>query len=236
MVDKNLADNIDDTKVVKKKPSLQDFLDQFKSLDANNYGSWPRVVQWTSWIFITLFICILGYFVLIVSVLEDTSTANSQETNLLNEYQQKDSKLRNSQNYSKQLDTMRSNFDEQLQQLPKESEIAGLVEDINRTGVKAGLQFKNIRLEGEIKQDFVVEQPITIEATGDYHAFARFLSDIAVLSRIVTIQDFSISAVDAKNGKVEVPELNYLIKAKTYRYLGDPHAVNTASHANKGVN
>ncbi|MBF7682214.1 type 4a pilus biogenesis protein PilO [Acinetobacter sp. B5B] len=220
MADQDALVDFED-KVTQKKRSLQDFLDQFKSLDANNYGSWPTVVKITSWAFIFIFICILGYFVLIVSVLEDTSTAQAQEANLLNEYQQKESKLRNSQNYDKQLKVMRENFDQQLQQLPKESEIAGLVEDINRTGLQAGLKLKNIRLENEVKQDFFVEQPITIEATGDYHSFARFVSNLAVLSRIVNVGDFSITAVDKKNGKVEVPELNYVIKAKTYRYLGD---------------
>ncbi|MBF7688706.1 type IV pilus inner membrane component PilO [Acinetobacter rathckeae] len=224
MSDQDFLVDFDD-KEIKKKRSLQGFLDQFKSLDANNYGAWPTAVKVTSWTFIVIFICILGYFVLIVSVMEDTSTAQAQEANLLNEYQQKDSKLRNSQSYKKQLTAMQAGFEQQLQQLPKESEIAGLVEDINTTGLKAGLKLKNIRLEGEIKQNFFVEQPITIEAIGDYHAFARFVSDIAVLSRIVTISDFSITAVGNKNGKVDVPELNYVIKAKTYRYLGGTQPV-----------
>lgn len=220
MADQDFLVDLND-KETKKKLSLQRFFDQFKSLDANNYGSWPMVVKVTSWAFVLIFIVILGYFVFIVSVMEDTSTAHAQEANLLNEYQQKESKLRNSQNYKKQLTVMRTGFEQQLQQLPKESEIAGLVEDINSTGLKAGLKLKNIHLEGEQRQDFFVEQPITIEATGDYHSFARFVSDLAVLSRIVTVSDFVITAVENKNGKVDVPELNYVIKAKTYRYLGD---------------
>lgn len=220
MADQDFLVDFDD-KATKKKRSIQGFFDQFRSLDANNYGAWPVVVKVTSWVFIVIFIGILGYFVFIVSVIEDTSSARAQEANLLSEYQQKESKLRNSQNYKKQLTAMRAGFEQQLQQLPKESEIAGLVEDINTTGLKAGLKLKNIRLEGEMSQAFFVEQPITIEATGDYHSFARFVSDLAVLSRIVTVGDFSITAVESKNGKVDVPELNYVIKAKTYRYLGD---------------
>lgn len=61
---------------------------------------------------------------------------------------------------------MQANFNQQLEQLPKETEIPSLVEDINLTGVNSGLKFKNIRLEDEVKQEIFIEQPIAIEATG----------------------------------------------------------------------
>ncbi|MFX7629037.1 type 4a pilus biogenesis protein PilO, partial [Acinetobacter baumannii] len=80
-------------------------------------------------------------------------------------------KLRNLQQYQLQLQEMQANFNQQLEQLPKETEIPSLVEDINLTGVNSGLKFKNIRLEDEVKQEIFIEQPITIEAPGDYHAF-----------------------------------------------------------------
>lgn len=207
----------------KKGLSVQQFLDQFNALDPNNYGSWPKSVKITCWVFIVAFIGALGYFTFISSVIEEGSLEAAKETVLLNEYRDKESKLRNLERYQTQLDSMRLSFNKQLQQLPKESEIPGLVEDINRTGVKAGLKLKNIRLEKEIEQDFFVEQPIFIEATGDYHAFAQFTSDLAVLPRIVTLHDFTVTASPSSNQKTDVPELNYMIKAKTYRYLGDSH-------------
>ena len=117
--------------------------------------------------------------------MDSIATAQAQEANLLNEYREKDSKLRNLQLYQKQLVKMQADFNQQLQQLPKESEIPGLVEDINVTGVTAGLKFKNISLDPEVKQEFFMEQPISIQATGDYHVFGQFASAIAALPRIV---------------------------------------------------
>ena len=115
---------------------------------------------------------------------------------------------------------MEMNFNQQLEQLPKETEIPSLVEDINVTGVSSGLKFKNIRLEPEVKQEFFIEQPISIDATGDYHSFGSFVSSIAALPRIVTLHDFTITGTPSQDKKSDVPIVSYTIKAKTYRYVG----------------
>jgi len=204
----------------KKKMTLDKFLQQFNTLDMNNYGSWSLSVKITCWILIVMMIGILGYFVMIKGQIEAISNASAQEQNLLNEFREKDSKLRNLQQLQAQLQEMEANFNQQLEQLPKETEIPGLVEDINVSGVNSGLKFKNIRLENEIKQEFFIEQPISIEATGDYHAFGSFVSGIAALPRIVTLHDFDITATENKEKKTDIPQITYNVKAKTYRYIG----------------
>jgi type IV pilus assembly protein PilO len=208
----------------KKKMTLDKFLQQFNTLDTNNYGSWPLSVKITCWLFIIIFVLAAGYFLAIKGKIDDIANANAQEQNLLNEFREKDSKLRNLQQYQIQLQEMEARFNQQLEQLPKETEIPGLVEDINLTGVNSGLKFKNIRLEPEVKQEFFIEQPIAIDATGDYHSFGAFVSGIAGLSRIVTLHDFDIIASDSKDDKSDIPKVDYSLKAKTYRYIGTSDA------------
>ncbi|RKG54680.1 hypothetical protein D7V64_03640 [Acinetobacter cumulans] len=205
----------------KKKMTLDKFLQQFNTLDPNNYGSWPLSVKITCWIFIVLLVLLLSYFVMIKGKIEAIDGAHAQEQNLLNEFREKESKLRNLQQYQTQLQDMEARFNQQLDQLPKETEIPGLVEDINVTGVNSGLKFKNIRLEPEVKQEFFIEQPISMEATGDYHAFGSFVSGIAGLSRIVTLHDFEITATENAEKKSDIPKIDYVVKAKTYRYIGN---------------
>lgn len=223
--------NPNEVVVRKKKMTLDKFLQQFNTLDPNNYGSWPLSVKITCWILIVVMIAFLGYFLTIKSKLDNISNAAAQEQNLLNEFREKDSKLRNLQLLQAQLQEMEANFNQQLEQLPKETEIPGLVEDINVTGVNSGLKFKNIRLENEIKQEFFIEQPIAIEATGDYHAFGSFVSGIAALPRIVTLHDFEITASENKEKKSDIPQVNYNVKAKTYRYIGAADAQSTETQA-----
>ena len=211
----------------KKKMTVEKFFQQFNTLDPNNYGAWPLSVKITCWIFIIFLILALGYFVVIKPKLDAIAAAHAQEQNLLNEFREKDSKLRNLQQYQAQLQEMEANFNQQLEQLPKETEIPGLVEDINVTGVNSGLKFKNIRLENEIKQEFFIEQPISIEATGDYHAFGSFVSGTAALPRIVTMHDFEIVATENKDKKTDIPQVTYKAQAKTYRYVGSADAQTT---------
>ncbi|MEQ1310408.1 type 4a pilus biogenesis protein PilO [Acinetobacter sp. XH1639] len=204
----------------KKKMTLEQFFQEFNTLDMNNYGGWPLSVKITCWIFVFLVVLALGYFVVIRGQLDDIANAQAQEQSLLNEFREKDSKLRNLQQYQAQLQEMEANFNQQLEQLPKETEIPSLVEDINLTGVNSGLKFKNIRLENEVKQEFFIEQPISIEATGDYHAFGAFVTGIAALPRIVTLHDFTVEAKEDTQKKSDIPIINYSINAKTYRYIG----------------
>jgi len=106
--------NQDTVAVKKKKMSVEQFFQQFNTLDMNNYGSWPLSVKITCWIFVFLAVAALGYFVVIKSQLESITNAQAQEQSLLNEFREKDSKLRNLQQYQAQLQEMEANFNQQL--------------------------------------------------------------------------------------------------------------------------
>lgn len=214
--------DFDEAPIAKKKSfNLEKFFQQWNTLDTNNFGGWPFSVKLTIWAFILAGMIFLGYMLLLKPKMDEISNANAQEQNLLNEFKEKDSKLRNLQSYQRQLQEMEASFNQQLDQLPKETEIPGLVEDMNVTGVNSGLKFKNIRLEPEIKQEFFIEQPISMEAVGDYHSFGAFVSSIAALPRIVTLHDFTLTAGQNTEKRTDIPQITYNLKAKTYRYIGN---------------
>jgi type IV pilus assembly protein PilO len=102
-----------------------------------------------------------------------------------------------------------------------------LVTDVNQAGLGRGLQFELFKPEAETRRDFYAELPIRIKVTGSYHDIAAFTSDVAELSRIVTIHD--ISLLPAKDG-----DLAMEATAKTYRYLDDEEIA--ASKPQKGGN
>lgn len=222
----------DDVLTPKKKPfNFQEFINSFNSLDPQNMGSWPTSVKITVYIFVLLLTLALAYFVLVRPLLNDIDNARAQEESLLSEYREKDSKLRNLQLYQRQIEDMEHTFGELLQQLPKETEIPGLVEDINFTGVSSGLKFNNISVQPEVKQEFFIELPISIVAQGDYHAFGSFVSGLAALPRIVTLHDFVIETLPESETKSEVPVLKMTVQAKTYRYNDQPAEDSTAQSA-----
>ena len=76
--------------IKKKKMTVEQFFQQFNTLDMNNYGSWPLSVKITCWIFIFLAVLALGYFVVIKSQLEAIANAQAKEQSLLNEFKEKE--------------------------------------------------------------------------------------------------------------------------------------------------
>ena len=106
---------------------------------------------------------------------------------------------------------MEASFAELLRQLPSETEVPGLVDDITDTGLGSGLEFSNIALSEEVTQEIYIELPINIDVEGSYHDFGTFVSGVASLGRIVTLHDFSIV-------REEGALLSMRIMAKTYRY------------------
>lgn len=205
-------------KAREKKPfNFQEFINSFNSLDPANMGNWPTPVKVTILIFIMILTLALTYFGLISGVQDEIAGAATQEETLLKDYQDKDSKLRNLKLYEIQIQEMENTFGQLLQQLPKEHEISNLIEEINYTGVGSGVQFADIKVEPELKQEFFIELPITIVGKGDYHAFGNFVSGLAALPRIVTMHDFEIAPNNADKAG-EIPVLQMTMHAKTYRY------------------
>lgn len=207
------------TKPDDTKSKLARFLQQFNTLDMTGYGMWPIAVKISCYVFCFLLVCLISYFVVIQPQLLAIETAASQQQQLLNGYKEKSSKLRNLKQYQASLLQMEKKFNQQLEQLPKESEIPSLLEDIHRAGQESGLKIVNIQLENEQKQAFFIEQPITIEARGDYHAYGKFVSYLAELPRIVTLHDFVMKSETNPIEQSDVPVVAFSLKVKTYRYI-----------------
>ena len=101
-----------------------------------------------------------------------------------------------------------------LKQLPSDTEVPGLLEDITRIGLDSGLEFEEIKLLPEVTQPFYIELPIQIKVVGGYHDLATFVSGVASQPRIVTLHDFEL--VPAEQGSTS--KLRMSVLAKTYRY------------------
>lgn len=225
------VDNLEakDAKAAKKGFSFEKYVQQLQQMDINNIGIWPTSVKITVYLLILALIGALAYFALIKGVQEQIAGQEAQEQTLLNDFRKKDSELRNLQAYQLQVQQMEMQFNQQLEQLPKVTEIAGLVEDINMAGVSSGLEFKNIKLEPEVKQQIFIEQPIDITVQGNYHSMGGFVTAVAALPRIVTLHNFKIKSNQTKT--TDVPKIEMNVKAKTYRYMNEGEIAEAAEAA-----
>ena len=114
----------------------------------------------------------------------------------------------------KQLTETQESFGALLKQLPSKSEMDALLTDINQAGLGRGLLFDLFRPGPETVNGSFTQQPITIKVTGNYDDIGKFSSDIAMLPRIVTLNDISITP--AAGGVLTLDAT-----AKTFRYLDE---------------
>ena len=202
--------------IVAFQDMLRDLRDlDFNELDADNIGSWPLPVKVIVWVLVFLILVVGGYFYSISDRQDDLGRAQKKEVTLKKEFESKAFKAANLDALRKQMDEMQQSFGALVSQLPTDTEVPGLLEDITNKGVESGLEIKSIKLQPEVSKEFYVELPIQIEVTGSYHDFGTFVSGIASLPRIVTLHDFKISSDPKKPGLLEMS-----ISAKTYRYKG----------------
>lgn len=205
-----------------KSIDLQELMNTLQTLDPQNIGSWPMPVKAVIYLLIFLGVLLLGYMLDLSKIRESLTSGEQEQQTLLGEFETKVFKAQNLGVYKQQLKDMEDSFGALLRQLPQDTEVPGLLEDITHTGLGSGLEFDAIDLGTESAKDFYLEQPINIRVKGDYHAFGAFVSGISALPRIVTLHDFKIEPSAAPSGRRGeegvAPVLSLSILAKTYRY------------------
>ncbi len=184
----------------------------FSELDFQNIGSWPNAVKVIAWVLVFVAVLVIGYFYNIAGLREELARGEARELELKKEFETKAFKAANLDALRKQMAEMEQSFGALVSQLPSDTEVPGLLEDITNKGLDSGLDIKRIQLQPEQAREFYVELPISISVTGGYHDFGTFVSGIAGLPRIVTLHDFKIESAKQGSG------LTMNISAKTYRY------------------
>ena len=198
--------------------ALEDTLKKLNELDINDIdfsrvGVWPLAGRIVLLGLIAAVLIGGGYYFLIKDRYQQLDFAVRKEGELFTQFEKKSFEAANLDAYREQLAEMEETFGTLLQQLPKDTEVPGLLEDIDEFGRGSGLTIQKIALEDEQVGEFYVELPIRIEVQGGYHEFGAFVSGIAGMPRIVTLHDFNI-----ENSKDGSALLSMVINAKTYRY------------------
>ena len=197
--------------------AAQDFLRELQEFDVNdidfeNVGSWPMPVKIVSWALVFIAVIALGYYFNIKDLQRELATIEQKEGAFKTEFEQKAYKAANLEAHRQQMIEMEASFGVLLSQLPSDTEVPGLLEDITNKGIESGLEISSITLGEEIAQEIYIELPIEIEVVGSYHDLGAFVSGISGLPRIVTLHDFDITQDEASNS------LQMKITTKTYRY------------------
>jgi len=191
--------------------SLREF--DIGDLDLDTVGSWPLAVKVLVWAGLIIAVLIGGYYYHIQDLQLELAAVQAKEETLKKDFEGKAFQAANLEAYRQQMVEMEESFGALVSQLPSDTEVPGLLEDITNKGLLNGLDIASIELQKESAREFYVELPIAIKASGSYHDLGAFISGMAGLPRIVTLHDFQITAE-----KTNPNSLDMSIIAKTYRY------------------
>lgn len=192
-------------------------LDELDIDDLKKIGTAPLPIKIGIIIILCVLLAVAGYFLDTTKQQDELEKISREEQSLRTVFSAKQAKAANLEAYKQQLDEMRTSFGTLLRQLPNETEIETLLTDISQTGISAGLEIDYFKPEGLRPKEFYSEYPIKLKVTGRYHEFAEFISGVAALPRIVTVQDIEIKPFDAAGGVKLTMELT----AITYQYLDE---------------
>lgn len=199
--------------------SLSKTIESFKkidvnNIDVNNVGAWPGALKFIVGLVLLIALLFAGYHFHLKDLQLVLERSEAQEVTLRADFEAKSFRAANLEAYKAQLVEIEERFGTLLKQLPSDTEVPGLLEDITQMGLNSGLEFESITLQPETAKQFYIELPISIVVQGSYHALGTFVSSVASLPRIVTLHDFSIAPVAEGNPDL----LKMSILARTYRY------------------
>jgi type IV pilus assembly protein PilO len=185
---------------------------QFRGLNPNDPPSWPLVPRVVLCLALMAAIVVALWFAWLSSSDEELETEQKTELTLRADYQKKLSEAVNLEALKKQREQVQQYVTQLEKQLPSKAEMDALLSDINQAGLGRSLSFDLFRPGQVSVREYYAELPITLKVTGRYHDVGSFASDIANLSRIVTLNNVTVAP--RADGTLVMDAT-----AKTFRYL-----------------
>lgn len=202
---------------------------QFRNLDPNDPSLWPVLPRTLLCIAIAAAVTGILWFVLLKDYEATLEQERNAEVTLREDFRGKLSKAVSLDGLKKQREQVQQYVTQLEKQLPSKAEMSALLSDINQAGLGRSLQFETFRPGSIVVKEYYAELPIALRVTGRYHDIGAFASDVAYLSRIVTLNGISI--VPVREGS---DVLSMEATARTFRYLDTEEVKAQRAAAGKG--
>jgi type IV pilus assembly protein PilO len=185
---------------------------QFEGLEGRHPGLWPPLPRLLCPLLVTLLVVIVGGWLVWSTQWETLESGAESERRLRAEFERKVAQAQHLDVLRKQKAEVEAEVFQQERQLPGKADIDALLAEISQMGSVRGLQFELFK-PGQLKiGEHYAELPIEIRLSGSYHALAGFVSDVANMSRIVTIDRIALT-------QLREGVLAFECVAHTFRYL-----------------
>ncbi|MGV3727434.1 type 4a pilus biogenesis protein PilO [Hydrogenophaga sp.] len=202
---------------------------QFTGLDPNDPSQWPGLPR--NLLFVAVCAAVIAglWFAWLKTSDEELIAEKAREEQLREDYRKKLVQAVNLDALRKQLEQVQQYVTQLEKQLPSKAEMDALLSDINQAGLGRSLQFELFRPGQVSVKEYYAELPISVRVTGTYHDIGLFAADIANLSRIVTLNNMTLTPIKERDGVLTLD-----CTAKTFRYLDQEEVAAQQKAAGKG--
>jgi type IV pilus assembly protein PilO len=198
-------------------PLKEQLASQFRNLNPNDPASWPTLPKLLLCLAVVIGIVVLLWFLWLTSSADELEAEQKKEVTLREDYKKKLTQAVNLDALRKQREQVQQYVTQLEKQLPSKAEMDALLSDINQAGLGRSLTFELFRPGQVSVKEYYAELPIAVRVNGRYHDIGSFASDVAHLSRIVTLNNLDVQ--QNREGTLTMDAT-----AKTFRYL-DPDEV-----------
>jgi type IV pilus assembly protein PilO len=190
----------------------QALVSQFRGLNPNDPASWPTLPKAALCLALMVLIVVALWFVWLDNSNTELEQERKKEVALREDFKKKLAEAVNLDALKKQREQVQQYVTQLEKQLPSKAEMDALLSDINQAGLGRSLNFDLFRPGQVSVREYYAELPIALRVTGRFHDVGSFTSDVANLSRIVTLNNLAVTP--GKDGTLVLDAT-----AKTFRYL-----------------
>lgn len=187
----------------------------WRELELDEITEWPLLPQGLIALLVTLLLSALGYWYWLTPLTAELEQQKQQEITLRAQLVTRAAQVAALPRVKEQVVELNRRYQEVVEQLPEEQELASLLASINDIGVQNGLIFQSIKWASRIEHDLYYELPLNMQLIGSYQQIGQFAEAIARLPRIVNLRNVELARVD-NQGFDEL--LSLTVSAITYRF------------------
>ena len=181
------------------------------SMDFSDVATWgkPAIIGASLAVFLVVFF--IGYYFLIENKLQDLDAQADFQTVKIKEFGKKYALVSNKETYQTQMIELDLMFASFLEQIPADTEVPEIIEDVTKIAAQSGLVTSTISLDSAVDLGVYYALPINVTVEGDYHDLGEFVAGLTQLKRLISLHDFSLEKT--VNG-----DLKLNLAAKTFQF------------------
>lgn len=187
----------------------------WRDLELDEITEWPLLPQVIVALIFALLLSAAGYWYWLTPLTDALTEQKQQELSLKIQLTNRASQVAALPRVKEQVIELNRRYQDVIERLPEEQELASLLASINDIGIKNGLTFQSIKWAERIEHDLYYELPLNIQLSGNYQQIGQFAEAVARLSRIVNLRNMELGRL-YRQGNDEL--LSLKVSAITYRF------------------